>query len=123
MKFKACTLAGGIVKGEVLLQVDEEDAKEFELPADGNKFSCYVLTKPGDALIARSSVALSSDVEEFVDVVVDGVLRATSVIKKGAEKGKKATVHKPVFEKVLFYRYENGKKKGLKGLCNSSCMF
>jgi hypothetical protein len=116
MKFKATSPAGDIVKGDVLLQLNENDAKEFEIPADGNKFSCYVLTKPGHVLTARSAVNLASDVEEFVDLVVDGVLRATSAIKKGAEKGKKATVHKPSFEKVLFYRYENGKKKGLKGL-------
>lgn len=120
MKLRVATTAGHIVKGDVLLQVDGADAQEFELPADGNKFGCYVLTKPGDALIARSAVNLEFDVEEFVDVVVDGVLRATSVIKKGVGKVKKPTIHKPVFEKVLFYRYDNGKKKGLKSLCTSS---
>jgi len=116
MKFNVTSPAGDIVKGDVVLSLNEDEAKEFDIPADGNKFSCYVLTKPGHVLTARSAVSLASDVEEFVDLVVDGVLRATSSIKKGAEKGKKASIHKLSFEKVLYYRYEAGKKKGLKGL-------
>jgi hypothetical protein len=111
MKFKANNPAGDTVKGDVLLFVNEKDAQEFNTPARGNKFSSYVLTAPKDILTVRTAVTLEDGVEEFSDIVVDGVLRSTSQIKKG--KGKK-TVDKAIFDKVLFYRYENGKKRGLK---------
>jgi hypothetical protein len=111
MKFKITTPTGDVVKGDVLLSVNGKDAKEFDNPADGNKFSSYVLTAPKDILSVRTSATLEDGVEEFVDCVVDGVLRSTSPVKKG--KGKKM-MDKPIFDKVLFYRYENGKKRGLK---------
>jgi len=111
MKFKAASPTGDTVKGEVLLFLNEKDAQEFNIPADGNKFGCYVLTAPKDILSVRTAITLADGVEEFVDCVVDGVLRATSQIKKG--KGKKTT-DKTVFDKVLFYRFENGRKRGLK---------
>jgi hypothetical protein len=111
MKFKATSPTGDTVKGDVLLFVNDKDAKEFDIHAVGNKFTSYVLTAPKDILLVRTAVTLEDGVEEFADCVVDGVLRSTSQIKKG--KGKK-TVDKAIFDKVLFYRYENGKKRGLK---------
>lgn len=114
MKYNSTTPAGETVKGDVVLLVDEKEAPEFDIPANGIKLSCYALTKPGQILAARSSLSLGPEIEEFVDLVIDGVLRATSIVKKGAEKGKKGTLHKASFEKALFYRVEGGKKKGLK---------
>ncbi|EHK96815.1 hypothetical protein M7I_7439 [Glarea lozoyensis 74030] len=76
------------------------------------KFQTASLT--GEKVDGVASIFINEaddEVEEFVDLVVDGVLRATSTPKKG--RGKKYT-NTVSFDRVLYHRFEGGKKRGLK---------
>lgn len=110
MKFKTTSPKGDIVKGDAVLLLNEKEATECDVLAEGAESTCYALAAPGAVISVRFATTLAPDVEEFVDLVVDGVLRATSKVKTGGKK----TVHADLFERVLFYRFDGDKKKGLK---------
>ncbi|QSZ37527.1 hypothetical protein DSL72_008625 [Monilinia vaccinii-corymbosi] len=67
---------GDAVKGEICLK-GGNGARLLEegMKREGNRFTCYALTSEGDAITA--CLAISSGVVEFVDVIVDGILRAS----------------------------------------------
>ncbi|KAF4626609.1 hypothetical protein G7Y89_g11549 [Cudoniella acicularis] len=111
MKFRITSPVGDVVKGHSVFSSSEVELQEFEIPSDGQKSSCYVLTSPGDNLTVRIAVTLAPQVEEFVDLVVDGILRASTPIKKTKTKNFNYDVS---FDKVLFYAFKDDKKKGLK---------
>jgi len=65
---------GKAAKGTVVLKGnDGEDLQEFGGKTVGNQASCYALTSLGDIITVH--FALSPGVADFVDVVVDGILR------------------------------------------------
>jgi hypothetical protein len=111
MKFQTTSLTGEKVDGVASILINETDGIEFESPPEGHHYKSYVLAAPGDTITTRIETTLEDEVEEFVDLVVDGVLRATSMPKKG--RGKKYT-NTVSFDRVLYHRFEGGKKRGLK---------
>lgn len=111
MKFQTISHTGETVDGLASIYVNGNEGTEFEVPPDGHHYKSYVLAAPGDTITTRVETSLEDEVEEFVDLVVDGVLRATSPPRKG--KGKKHS-HKASFEKVLYHRFEGDKKWGCK---------
>lgn len=102
LKDEFCTLQFG--------EVDSDESEQIVWEG-GTTHSCQVLTKPGVPITLQSAINLGENVEEFVDYVFDGVLRSTSPLRKGI--GKKY-VYKLKTDKALAYRFEGGKKKGLK---------
>ncbi|RDL41191.1 uncharacterized protein BP5553_01170 [Venustampulla echinocandica] len=99
------------VELEVVLKVNGEAVQEFGTAQNGNKASCYVPVSEGDIVAARSTTTLAANAEEFTDLIVDGILRATSTIKVG--RGAKGN-HNVTFDRALFYRYHREKQRGLK---------
>lgn len=65
-----------VVKGEICLK-GGNSAKLLEegLKREGNHFTCYALTSEDDAI--TPCLAINSGVVEFVDIIVDGILRAS----------------------------------------------
>lgn len=115
MKFQTISHTGETVDGVASILVNGNEGTEFEVPPDGHHYKSYVLAAQGDTITARAETTLEDEVEEFVDLVVDGVLRATTPLKKG--KGKKYS-NKVSFDKVLYYRFEGDKQRG----CKIGCM-
>ncbi|CAD6442253.1 57e1e1d9-6f0f-4b10-a119-c831c10e5764 [Sclerotinia trifoliorum] len=76
---------GKPVKGEICLKGGRENGKLHEegMKREGNHFSCYALTAEGDAITPCFSI--NSGVVEFVDVVVDGILRASHSNEKATQ--------------------------------------
>lgn len=67
---------GKVVKGEICLKGgDGTKLHEEGLKREGNRFTCYALTSEDDAI--TPCLAINSGVVEFVDVIVDGILRAS----------------------------------------------
>ncbi|KAJ8065973.1 hypothetical protein OCU04_005070 [Sclerotinia nivalis] len=68
---------GKTVKGEICLKGGGDNGKLHEegMKREGNHFTCYALTAEGDAITPCFNI--NSGVVEFVDVVVDGILRAS----------------------------------------------
>ncbi|CAG8979519.1 hypothetical protein HYALB_00004971 [Hymenoscyphus albidus] len=99
------------------LKFNEIDAEESaQVISDGGATrSCFVLTKPGVPITFQCTTHLPENTEEFIEVVVDGVSRSMATVRKG--QGKKH-FYKTKFDKVLSYRFEGGKKKGLK-ICDN----
>ncbi|KAG9239677.1 hypothetical protein BJ875DRAFT_479108 [Amylocarpus encephaloides] len=113
MKFTIAEPTNGTIEVDVVLSLNKADIKEFRTRILELKHECYVLAAPGDLISLAFYAKLEEDDEEFVDLVIDGILRSTSAVKKGnpiAAKKKQKTVLKS----ALFYRFEAGKKKGLK---------
>ena len=71
---------GEVTKGEVLLQVNETNLREYGTTEDGMKSTCYVLTSPGDVISVV--FAITSGTTQVVDLVVDGVLRQSLCNKR-----------------------------------------
>lgn len=90
--------------------VDSEESNQITWEG-GTTYSCQILTKPGVPITLHSSINLGDGVEESLDYVIDGVLRASTPLRKSL--GKKYS-YKTKVGKVLAYRFEGGKKKGLK---------
>lgn len=113
MKFRVATPNGDLIKGDCKLKIGDTDIdlKEFDIPGDDKTSNCYLLTSPGDILTPHLAISLTHQAEEFVDVVVDGILRASSGIKKGG-KAKNFTNHVN-FDKVLSYTFKGDKRKAL----------
>jgi hypothetical protein len=112
MLFQTTSLTGENVKGEASILLNDTAGIEIEVPPEGRHFKCYVLAAPGDTITTRIEDTLEDGVEEFVDLVVDGVLRSTSsAIRK--RKGKKYS-NSASFERVQYHRFDGEKKKGLK---------
>lgn len=73
---------GKALKGEVYLTSGNSGALgnrtkllEEGVKREGNHFTCYALTAEDDAIVPCFNI--NSGVVEFVDVVVDGILRAS----------------------------------------------
>ncbi|KAF7863911.1 hypothetical protein EAF04_006876 [Stromatinia cepivora] len=68
---------GKTVKGEICLKGGGDNRKLHEegMKREGNHFTCYALTAEGDAITPCFNI--NSGVVEFVDVIVDGILRAS----------------------------------------------
>jgi hypothetical protein len=111
MKWNTYGLKGVTVDGQVQIELNKVPGLEFEIPQNDQFYKSYVLSAPGDTISIDSRTFLEEDVEEFVDLVVDGILRNSSAIKTG--NGKKPG-HHVLFDRVLFYRFNGDKKKGLK---------
>ncbi|KAH8670237.1 hypothetical protein BGZ60DRAFT_563742 [Tricladium varicosporioides] len=113
MKFRVTTPNGDLIKGDCKLKIGDTDIdlKEFDMLGDGKTSNCYLLTSPGDILTPHLAISLTHQAEEFVDVVVDGILRASSGVKKGG-KAKNFTNH-VTFDKVLSYTFKGNKRKAL----------
>jgi hypothetical protein len=99
------------VEGKASISLNAADGIEFEAPPQDRHFKSYVLAAPDDTITTRIEDSLEDGVEEFVDLVIDGILRATSPIKKG--RGKKHS-NITTFDRVHHYRFDGDKKKGLK---------
>ncbi|EDN95979.1 predicted protein [Sclerotinia sclerotiorum 1980 UF-70] len=76
---------GKPVKGEICLKGGGDNGKLHEegMKREGNHFTCYALTAEGDAITPCFSI--NSGVVEFVDVVVDGILRASHSNEKATQ--------------------------------------
>lgn len=76
---------GKAMKGEVYLKGGTNaKLKEEGMKQEGNHFTCYALTAEDDAITA--CLTINSGVVEFVDVVVDGILRASHCNDKATKK-------------------------------------
>ncbi|KAB8304325.1 hypothetical protein EYC80_003735 [Monilinia laxa] len=67
---------GKVVKGEICLKGgNSTKLLEEGLKREGNHFTCYALTSEDDSI--TPCLAINSGVVEFVDVIIDGILRAS----------------------------------------------
>ncbi|KAM3080061.1 hypothetical protein ACMFMF_003473 [Clarireedia jacksonii] len=74
-----------VVKGEISLRGgDNKPLLEYGVEQVGNHITCYALTAEDDAIIPY--ISITSGTEEFVDIVVDGILRASHSNDKGTKK-------------------------------------
>ncbi|CAG8957941.1 hypothetical protein HYFRA_00000283 [Hymenoscyphus fraxineus] len=95
------------------LQFNEIGAEESaQVISDGGAtHSCFVLTKPGVPITLQCTTHLPEGIEEFIELVVDGVSRSMTTVRPAKEK---KPFYNTIIDKVLSYRFEGGKKKGLK---------
>ncbi|PQE12261.1 hypothetical protein CJF31_00000473 [Rutstroemia sp. NJR-2017a BVV2] len=76
---------GEVVKGEICLRDgDNKSLLEYGVEQVGNRITCYALATEEDIIIPYISV--TSGTEEFVDIVADGILRASHSNDKGTKK-------------------------------------
>lgn len=88
---------GQIAKGVVNLELNGNDVKEYGLTTSGKFTTCYVMASPGDTVIAN--IAINSGLmEEFADLVVDGVLRNSWPNTRGAK------VFSYIFQRAVYTR-------------------
>jgi hypothetical protein len=76
---------GEVVKGEICLRDgDNKSLLEYGVEQVGNRVTCYALATEEDILIPY--ISITSGTEEFVDIVADGILRASHNNDKGTKK-------------------------------------
>jgi hypothetical protein len=79
---------GEVVKGEIGLKVlrdeDSNSLLEYGVEKVGNHITCYISPTEGDVIMPH--ISITSGTEEFVDIVVDGILRASHSNDKGTKK-------------------------------------
>jgi len=95
-------------KANVLLAsgMNGNPLQEYGYKVEGNQTTCYVLASPGDIITVPFS--LNAGIGDFVDLVVDGVLRKSATVhQRGKKFGK-------TFKKVCYSELKWGRRAGLK---------
>jgi hypothetical protein len=102
--------SGNAGKGDVTLSSSNDvDLREFGTVVEGSTTTCYALTSPNDVITVR--FAFNPNVAAFVDLVVDGVRRASSSTEKSQ------SIFRGSFNRVCHLaRTKSDKRAGLK-LC------
>ena len=94
------------------VQISNQDGclKEFGVSESENAVQSFVCVSPGDILTLNFAIPIDIDIdgdEQIIDLVVDGVLRATSVKKRNLH------LHRGDFMDVYHYPNVNGQRDKL----------